>query len=662
MLLGVDGVAAKLRTNVQRRIAVFISFMFILIIGLCGRLAWMQLVQGDELQARAENQVGENRILQSPRGTIYDRQGKELAVSIMTKSLYVDPNSVKDADELARDLSPIIGMSVEEIKERIAVGGGFSWLKRKLEPDVVANVKQLIYDKKLNCLNFEDESKRYYPNDVLAAQVLGFVGTDDTGLDGIELMENDAIKGTTTKRYVRTDKNSKPIFNSVFSNNSFEKRKNVYLTLDSTIQFIVEQNLDKAMIETKPRAITAIVMNPKTGEVLAMANRPTFNPNEFSKYTPEEWKNRAVSFVYEPGSTFKAIVAAAALNEGSVSPNKVFHVPNYVMVSGRRIQNWSNENYGDVTFTEVIKNSINTGFVQVGMELGAKKLDEYVHLFGFGTPTDIGLPGEEVGILFDPNDMRDSDLATMSIGQSIAVTPIQLITAMSAIANKGVLLKPTILKEVRNADNTVFSEQKITEVRRAIPEQTALALSGMLEQVVASGGGSKAAVKGYRIAGKTGTAEKLRDDGSGYLAGHYIASFCGFAPVEDPQITILVIIDDPNGIYYGGQIAAPIAGRIFEQVLRYLNVKPSTNNLDLKEFPVKEKVTEGERTQSITVPQGKVLIPDMNGKSLRQAAEDLKALGISMIPVGTGNAFKQDIAPNTIVEPGSTITVYFRSD
>lgn len=662
MLLGVDGVAAKLRTNVQRRIAVFISFMFILIIGLCGRLAWMQLVQGDELQARAENQVGENRILQSPRGTIYDRQGKELAVSIMTKSLYVDPNSVKDADELARDLSPIIGMSVEEIKERIAVGGGFSWLKRKLEPDVVANVKQLIYDKKLNCLNFEDESKRYYPNDVLAAQVLGFVGTDDTGLDGIELMENDAIKGTTTKRYVRTDKNSKPIFNSVFSNNSFEKRKNVYLTLDSTIQFIVEQNLDKAMIETKPRAITAIVMNPKTGEVLAMANRPTFNPNEFSKYTPEEWKNRAVSFVYEPGSTFKAIVAAAALNEGSVSPNKVFHVPNYVMVSGRRIQNWSNENYGDVTFTEVIKNSINTGFVQVGMELGAKKLDEYVHLFGFGKPTDIGLPGEEVGILFDPNDMRDSDLATMSIGQSIAVTPIQLITAMSAIANKGVLLKPTILKEIRNADNTVFSEQKITEVRRAIPEQTALALSGMLEQVVASGGGSKAAVKGYRIAGKTGTAEKLRDDGSGYLAGHYIASFCGFAPVEDPQITILVIIDDPNGIYYGGQIAAPIAGRIFEQVLRYLNVKPSTNNLDLKDFPVKEKVTEGEPTQTITVPQGKVLIPDMNGKSLRQAAEDLKALGISMIPVGTGTAFKQDIAPNTIVEPGSTITVYFRSD
>jgi stage V sporulation protein D (sporulation-specific penicillin-binding protein) len=634
--------------------------MFIIV--LCGRLAWMQLVQGDELEQRVNHQVGESKILQSPRGTIYDRQGRELAVSMMTKSLYVDPNSVKDADELAEDLSPIIGMSIEEIKERIAVGGGFVWLKRKLEPDVVAKVKQLIHDKKLNCLNFEDESKRYYPNDVLAAQVLGFVGTDDTGLDGIELSQNDVIKGKTTKRYVMTDKNSKPIFNSVFSNNSFEKCKNVYLTLDSTIQFIVEQNLDKAMIETKPRAITAIVMNPKTGEILAMANRPTFNPNEFGKYTPMEWKNRAVSFVYEPGSTFKAIVAAAALQEGTVTPTQIFHVPNYVTVSGRRIQNWSNENYGNVTFTEIIKNSINTGFVQVGMQLGAKKLDEYVHLFGFGKPTDIGLPGEEVGILFNPNDMRDSDVATMSIGQSIAVTPIQLVTAMSAIANKGVLLKPTIVKEIRNADNTIFSEEKTTEVRRAIPEQTALELSGMLEQVVASGGGSKAAVKGYRIAGKTGTAEKLSDNGSGYLAGHYIASFCGFAPVEDPQITILIIIDDPNGIYYGGQIAAPIAGQIFEQVLRYLNVKPSTNNLNLKEFTAKEKVVEGEPEPAVVVPQGKVLVPDMSGKSLRQAAEDLKAIGISMIPEGTGTAFKQDIAPNTIVEPGSTMTVYFRSD
>lgn len=654
--------AAKLRPNVQRRIAVFISLMLMFIIVLCGRLAWMQLVQGDELEQKVNQQVGESKILQSPRGTIYDRQGRELAVSMMTKSLYVDPSSVKDADELAENLSPIIGMSVEEIKERIAVGGGFVWLKRKLEPDTVAKVKQLMHDKKLNCLNFEEESKRYYPNDVLAAQVVGFVGTDDAGLDGIELSQNDVIKGKTTKRYVMTDKNSKPIFNSVFSNNSFEKCKNVYLTLDSTIQFIVEQNLDKAMIETKPRAITAIVMNPKTGEILAMANRPTFNPNEFGKYTPMEWKNRAVSFVYEPGSTFKAIVAAAALQEGTVTPTQVFHVPNYVTVSGRRIQNWSDENYGSVTFTEIIKNSINTGFVQVGLQLGAKKLDEYVHLFGFGKPTNIGLPGEEVGILFNPNDMRDSDVATMSIGQSIAVTPIQLVTAMSAIANKGVLLKPAIVKEIRNADNTIFSEEKITEVRRAIPEQTALALSGMLEQVVAAGGGSKAAVKGYRIAGKTGTAEKLSDNGSGYLAGHYIASFCGFAPVEDPQVTILVVIDDPSGTYYGGQIAAPIAAQIFEQVLRYLNVKPSTNNLNLKEFTAKEKVVEGKPTPAVVVPQGKVLVPNLSGKSLRQAAENLKAIGISMIPEGTGIAFKQDIAPNTMVESGATITVYFRPD
>lgn len=654
--------AAKMRVNVQRRIAIFISCMLIFIIGLCGRIAWVQLVQGAELQERADHQVEESKILQSPRGTIYDRQGKELAVSILTKSLYVDPSQVKDADELANDLAPILGMSVEAIKERIDVGGGFVWLKRKLEPEVVAKVRQLINDKNLNCLNFEEESKRYYPNDVLAAQVLGFVGTDDIGLDGIELFEDKLIKGKSEKYYVMTDKNNKPIFHSVFSNKSFEKCKNVYLTIDSTIQFIVEQNLDKAMLETKARAITAIVMNPKTGEILAMANRPTFNPNEFQKYTPQEWRNRAVSFVYEPGSTFKAIVAAAALQEGTVRPQQMFHVPNYVMVSGRRIQNWSNENYGTVTFTDIIKNSVNTGFVQVGMQLGAKKLDEYVHSFGFGKVTDVGLPGEEVGILFNPNDMRDSDLATMSIGQSIAVTPIQLVTAMSAIANKGMLLKPYILKEVRNADNSIFDETKVTEVRQAIPEKTALELTGMLEQVVSSGGGSKASVKGYRIAGKTGTAEKLRDDGSGYLAGHYIASFCGFAPVEDPQITILIIIDDPVGVYYGGQIAAPIAGQIFEQVLRYMNIKPSSNNLDLQGMKQNQKIGEIELGAPIVVPQDKVLVPDLQGKSLRQAADELKGIGLGMVPEGTGIATEQSVAPNSIVDPGTEITVYFKSN
>lgn len=654
----------KLRINVQRRIALFIGFVLICIVGLSLRIAWMQIIKGEELAERAQHQVGENRILQSPRGPIYDRQGRELAVSMMTKSLFVDPSNVKDADQLAADLAPIIGMSVEEIKGKIDLGGGFVWLKRRLEPDVVAQVKELINKRSLNCLNFEEESKRYYPNDTLAAQVLGFVGTDDVGLDGIELAIDSVIKGTSSKEFVLTDKNNRPILKSVFSDNSFEKCKNIYLTLDSTIQFIVEQTLDKAMLETKPRAITAIVMDPRTGEVLAMANRPTYNPNFFYNYSSNEWRNRAVSFVYEPGSTFKAFVAATALQERLVTPQKVFVDPGHVMVSGRRIQNWTKESFGTVTFTDIIKNSINTGFVQIGMEVGAERMDKYVRLFGFGDPTGIELPGEESGILFNPKNMRDSDLATMSIGQSIAVTPIQLAVAMSAIANKGQLLKPHIVKGIYNADGSVYKETQVETIRRVIDENVAVDLIGMLEQVVASGGGQKASVKGYRIAGKTGTAEKISDDGSGYLSGHYIASFCGFAPVEDPKITVLIIIDDPADVYYGGQIAAPIAGEIFEQVLRYLNVKPISNNIDAKvlEKNRTERIKERQSLKAIEVPQGKALVPDMKGKSLRQAAQEMSDIGLVMVSHGTGIVVKQDIAPNTLVDKKVEINLYFESN
>ncbi len=624
---------------------------------LAGRVGWIQLVQGDQLTMKAKRQVEESRTLQSPRGTIYDRNGRELAVSIMVKSLYVDPEVVKDAETLAAELAPILGMPEQDIKGRIADGGRFVWLKRMLEPAIVEKVKAVIDKYNLNCLGFVEESKRYYPNDSLASQVIGFVGMDDIGLDGMELSEDEMLKAKSSEQFLSTDTYGRPIFNSVFSKNKYEDGKDIYLTIDNNIQFVVEQTIEKAMQTTKPRAITAVVMNPKTGEVLAMANRPTYNPNEFYKYTPEEWKNRAVSFVYEPGSTFKAIVAAAALEEGVVTPEKRFVDPGYVMVSGRRIQNWSGESYGNVSFTDIIKNSINTGFVQVGLQVGAHRLNDYASAFGFGSLSGIDLPGEEYGILFKADQMRDSDIATMSIGQSIAVTPIQLASAISAIANKGMLLKPRIIKEVRNSDGSVDRNSEIVQVRQVIQENTATTLIGMLEQVVASGGGSKASVKGYRIAGKTGTAEKLKDDGSGYLTGHYIASFAGFAPVEDPQITVLVIIDDPNGIYYGGQIAAPIAGEIFEQVLRYLNIKPLNNSFE--GAPLKQAQAPQISAKPVQVPQGKALVPNFIGKSLRQSAELAASLGIVVVPEGSGVAQSQSVSENTLVDTGSEITVYF---
>ena len=630
------------------------------------RYAWLQLVQGSELAARMRAQVGENYLAQSTRGAILDRSGREMAVSTMTKSLYVDPNHVKEPEVLARELAPLIGLTEQQVLDDIAEGGGFQWVKHHLAQDEYEAVRQLMKEKEYtDCLNFVDEAKRYYPNDVLAANVLGFVGTEDKGLDGVEQALDGLLKGEVEEEYLQTDRSSRPILSSIFSRQKRYKGdycKTVTLTIDSSIQFMVEQELDRAMAENGPKAITCIVMDPKNGEVLAMAGRPSYNPNKFWDYSPESWKNRAVSFIYEPGSTFKAMVAGAALQENVVSPNQVFVDPGYVMVSGRRIQNWSGESFGTVTFTDVVKQSLNTGFAQVGLSLGAEKLTDYAKRFGFGEQTGIDLPGEEYGILFNPDDMRDSDIATMSIGQSIAVTPLQLVTAMSAVANDGVLLKPHIVKEIRNADGSLYLENQRTEVRRVIESSTDKTLMGLLEQVVATGGGHKAAVKGYRIAGKTGTAQKIREDGAGYMDGRYIASFCGFAPVEDPRVTVLVIIDDPTlGSYYGGQIAAPVAGRIFSQLMRYLHIEPSSDPLaGMDIVPAEQPKHKPQKVFQGEVPNGKVVMPDFIGLSLREAARKAADSGLTFESEGSGVAAYQSIEPNTLVDAGTEITVHFQ--
>ncbi len=645
--------AAKL----QRRIASFLVLVLMMIFVLIIRIGWLQFVDGERMATKVAHQVKDSKVLQSPRGTIYDRDGRELAISSLTKSLYADPSEIKDPETIVSLLAPLLQMQPAEIRERLTVNGRFIWLKRMLEPSVAKQIETVIRDSNLKGLGFLEESKRYYPNDSLAAQVLGFVGMDDIGLDGLEMVLDKIIKGRSIEQFVDTDSRGIPIFKSIFTFAPAKQGKNVYLTLDSAIQFIVEQSLDKAMVTNRPQGATVIVMNPHTGEILAMANRPTYNPNQFYKYGDREWKNRAVAYNYEPGSTFKSIVSAAALQDGKLYPEERFVDNGYVEVSGRRIKNWSGESYGNVSFIQVIEQSINTSFVQIGMRLGAYKLIEYAKAFGFGKATGIELPGEEEGLLFKPEDMRDSDVATMSIGQSIAVTPLQLITAVSAIANEGVLLRPYIIKEIRNADGSIDREGVTKSVRQVISPETAKILTGLMEKVVSEGGAKKASVRGYHFAGKTGTAEKLQDDGSGYSAGRYVASFVGFGPVEDPQIAILVVLDDPQGNYYGGEIAAPVAGEILEKIMRHLNIHPRTAN----PLPVSK---ESYRVSSIPQPKvqappGKVVVPNVTGKSIREAGETLTQLGLSIVPVGTGVAIRQSIAENTIVQTGTEVTIYF---
>ena len=664
------------RAKVQARIRVMVIILLGMMMVVVLRYGYLQLVMGEELSERMRYQVGQEYSIQSPRGSILDRNGRELAVSTMTKSLFVDPNHVEDPQKIAEDLSPLIDKPVEDILDDIDVGGGFVWVKRRMENSQYEAVRKLIREKGYHtCLGFRDEAKRFYPSDVLAANVIGFVGTDDIGLDGVEQTFDQYIKGEVTELSLVTDTHARPILDSIFLRRKYsgEYCKTIQLTIDAAAQFIVEQELDKAMASTDPKSITCIVMDPKTGEIIAMASRPSYNPNRFLDYDPEVWKNRSVSFIYEPGSTFKAVVAGAALQEGIVTPNQIFVDPGYVMVSGRRIQNWNGESFGTVTFIDVVKSSLNTCFAQVGLRLGSEKLMEYAKIFGFGEQTGIELPGEESGILFDPEEMRDSDIATTAIGQSIAVTPLQLVRAMAAIANDGILLKPHILKSIRNADGTIYLETHKEEIRRTIESATDKTLVSLLEQVVATGGGRKAAVKGYRIAGKTGTAQKISDTGVGYSEGSYIASFCGFAPVEDPRITVLVMIDEPAGNFYGGQIAAPVAGSIFSQLLRYMHVEPTNEEIANIEYedevegeaapqirkPSDRKTIAEQEAENIDVPEGDVLVPNFIGKSIREVSALAQEKNLRLKTEGSGWADSQSIAPNTIVETNTQITVYF---
>ncbi|MBR2518738.1 MAG: PASTA domain-containing protein [Selenomonadaceae bacterium] len=672
------------RAFVQGRITKLVLFLLGLIVVIVIRYGWLQLVQGSELAERMRWQVGHDYSVQSPRGAIIDRHGRELAVSTMTKSLFVDPNHVENPAELAKDLAPLVDKTEQEILDDIAVGGGFSWVKRRLEQSEYEAIRKLIREKNYAvCLGFRDEAKRYYPNDVLAANVLGFVGTDDKGLDGIEQALDKYIKGEVTESFIYADTQERPILESIFTPSGYQgdRCKTIQLTIDSAIQFIVEQELDRAMAENSPLAITCIAMDPHTGEILAMANRPSYNPNRFWDYDQEVWKNRAVSYIYEPGSTFKAVIAGAALQEGLVSPNQTFVDPGYVMVSGKRIQNWNGLSFGTVTFADVVKQSLNTGFALVGLDLGADKLISYAKLFGFGEPTGIELPGEEAGLLYEPEEMVDSDIATMAIGQSIAVTPLQLITAFCAIANDGILLKPHIVKQIKNANGSIYSETHVEEVRRTIDSATDKTLVGLLEQVVASGGGGKASVRGYRIAGKTGTAQKVSEYGLGYSEGKYIASFCGFAPVENPQIVLLVMIDEPYGTFYGGQIAAPVAGRIFSQVFRYMRIEPSDAPLGLDADEISDEVGTGDasiqgvpqRRESPKELEPKIetpkeeenlapnlaRVPSFYGKSIREAARLANEAGLAFEADGSGFAVEQSITAGEIVDKGTAVKVHF---
>ena len=642
--------------NDNKRIEYTVRVLLCIAVVLVGRLFFLQIIDKSDLQAKNLSQVQVDRKLQSPRGTIYDRNGRPLAMSVVTKSLYADPKMIKQSpNEIAELIAPYVTMSKDDIVKSLQEDTAFVWIDRMMEPEKSKAVAQLIKDKNLEGLNFVEESKRYYPNGNLAAQVLGFVGTDDKGLDGLEMVLDDELKGGIQKELVSTDRKGNAIFGSVLSKYLPDKGKSVTLTIDASIQFIAERALDKAMEDTGAKHASVIVMDPKTGEILAMANRPTYDPNHYNQGTEEDFKNIAVTNLYEPGSTFKPIIASAALAAGKWKLDTVYNDKGAFAANGHIIRNWDGEGYGPVRLLDILKYSLNTGMAEIGTLTGADILSKYIRDYGFGSETGIELPGEGAGILYNPEDMSKLDVATMSIGQGIAVTPLQMVRAFGALANGGAMMKPHIIKSYSNSQGDVTSTTETSVVGQPVPAETVKTIVDILEKEVSEGGGTKAMVEGYHFAGKTGTAQKLDTKHGGYLDGQYIASFIGFGPVEDPKFVVLVVIDDPQkGSYYGSQIVAPVFKDIVSQLVRYYQMSPS-----VKDGATVAAVPAAKLPAVKPNGDGSVVLPDFRGYTFGEVRDWLHTAGLYFKPDGTGKAISQEQLPGTVVSPGTPIVVQF---
>ncbi|MBI3609314.1 MAG: penicillin-binding protein 2 [Nitrospirae bacterium] len=536
------------------------------------RLFALQVVEAVELSKRAERQHEKSVALEGERGTIFDRKGRILATNVEVPSIYAIPTLIDNREAVASELARVLGTDSRTILKHLEGNRNFVWIERKVSPAVAESVKQL----GMEGIGILNESQRFYPKRNLMGHLLGFAGMDNRGLEGIELKYDDLLRGEKGWAVVERDAFGQSIFEKGLNNIAPSRGKDLVLTIDEVIQHIAESELDAVMERTRAANGSVIVMNPKTGEVLAMAIRPEFNPNRVEGQRPAQWRNRAVTDPYEPGSTFKIVTASAALEEHVVNPNDVLYCEEGRMfVPGGVIRDHEKEGY--LTFREVIQKSSNIGTIKVAMRIDQQRLYQYIRAFGFGEKTGIDLEGESAGMIKDPRSWSGRSLASIAIGQEVAATPIQIITAVSSIANKGGLIRPHLVSEIRDADGRVVATIPPEMKRRAVSPETAGKMMAILEGVVSKNGtGEKATIPGYRVAGKTGTAQKIDPVTKQYSMQDTVSSFIGIVPAEDPRIAVLVVVDDPKGVAWGGSIAAPVFKNVAEQVLRYLGIAPRT--------------------------------------------------------------------------------------
>lgn len=559
---------AHSRDRTQFRLFILLVFIFASLVGITTRLVFVQQVEAKKYERMAVGQRLREIELPGERGIIYDRDGRELAINVDAYSVYATPYFIRNPTAVSRTLAPILGIDAAQLRNKLTQKSGFVYLARQVDKSKTNRIRHL----KINGVGFIKERKRYYPGEMLAAHVLGFTGIDNQGLNGMELQYDQTLAGRSGKLIVEGDPAGAPIPGGAFSKVSSVKGKDIFLTIDKDIQYKAEVELHKVIKEYTAKGGSIIVINPTTGEILAMANEPSYNPNAFAKSKEAERRNRAVIDTYEPGSTAKIATVVAGLEAGMVRPTDVFYCPSVIEVGGQKFSEYDGEGKGDITVSEIISLSSNVGAVQVGQKVGKTKLCRYFKLLGIGTSTGIDFPGEAQGYVPTPEEWSETTIATLPYGQGLSTTPLQMLMMTAAVANDGVTVTPHLLKESSRIRSSASIRQE-----RAISLEAARMMQAMMVETVERGTGKNAQIAGYEVGGKTGTAQKPGEYG-GYEKGKLVLSFIGFVSNKHPQLAIVVTVDEPKPTgrmpLYGGAIAAPVFKNVAEFCIKRLKIPP----------------------------------------------------------------------------------------
>jgi cell division protein FtsI (penicillin-binding protein 3) len=646
------------------RIASLLALFLVLFIALGSRAFQLQILSSKELKALAEKQHTQTLLLQPDRGIIFDRNGEKMAATIMADSVCADPSKIDNPGEVAGLLASILHADRAALRKKLSGTKNFCWVARRIAPEQATLVQEL----GVEGIFIVKEPKRFYPSGELAGHLIGFVGTDANGLEGLELRYDRYLKGAPEKLLWTRDAKGKRLYPRVERPEAAPKEHyNLILTIDSRIQHLVESHLKTAVKAKGAKGGFAIVMDPRTGEILALANEMGFDPNNFSTVDPATGKNKAITDCFDPGSTFKPFLAAAALEEGVVKETDMFNCENgNYAVADRVIHEANRKRHGALSFRDVLRYSSNIGSVKIGERLGKEKFYQYIRKFGFGAKTGIDLPGEVSGLLRPVENWTRVDAATVAFGQGVSVTAIQLITALSTVANEGVMMKPFVVRGLMDRQGKLVQAYHPTVVRRVISPETAKRLTAILTDVVGTedGTGKHARIVNVAVAGKTGTSQKFDFAKRAYSSERVKTSFMGFFPAQNPQVAILVILDEPQRDKWGGVAAAPVFRDIGEQILTRFRTNIRDNPTLEEEKPgVDMKVRLVSAPAPLTIQEAPeaddALIPDFRGMSIREVLRKSKEKGLEVRISGSGWATAQRPAAGHPVPENRLCTVTF---